>query len=207
MGSGSSEYQKKEILDRWKHLKDGDRSALDWLFRYFYQELYDYANRLIDDKELVRDSIQDLFLSLWIKRERLVIPDSVKAYLLVSLRNLIYDQLKDRRKKDNRNKIIEAELFERTFEVQDVHFKEDVTEELKQQLIIALNQLNNKQRETLFLRYYNGLSNKEIAEVIGINHQSVKNNISRAIINLRGIVKTLGLSTLIVILRSMEVTG
>lgn len=136
-----------------------------------------------------------------------MIPDSVKAYLLVSLRNLIYDQLKDRRKKDNRNKIIEAELFERTFEVQDVHFKEDVTEELKQQLIIALNQLNNKQRETLFLRYYNGLSNKEIAEVIGINHQSVKNNISRAIINLRGIVKTLGLSTLIVILRLMEVTG
>lgn len=207
MGNGSSEQQNKEVHLRWSCLRKGDRAALDWMFRFFYQELYDYAIRLVDDKELVKDSIQDLFLSLWIKRERLTIPDSVKAYLLISLRNLIYDQLKERRKKVKRDKIIESELFDRAFEIQDLSFKEDITAELKQKLVVALNQLNNKQRETLFLRYYNGLSNKEIAEVIGINHQSVKNNISRALINLRGIVRTLGLNTLLVILRSMEVSG
>src|SRR5699024_8657180 len=58
----------------------------------------------------------------------------------------------------------------------------------RQAMDTALNHLNSRQKETLVLRYYHGLTNAEIADIMDINRQSVRNNLSRAIKSLRSII-------------------
>lgn len=204
MEFASKEEREKVVQEYWSNLASGDRFALDWLFKEYYQDLYEYGIRLKNDIEMIQDCIQELFLSLWVKRTRLNSPNSVKAYLIVSLRNQIIDQVKKQRRKEDSQKIIREELFTDLFTSNDFEMSEEFTQDQKKELAQAINQLNNRQREVIFLRYYNGLNNHEIADVMQINYQSVKNNLSRAIINLRGLVKTVGLLGVIILLKSMR---
>ena len=62
---------------------------------------------------------------------------------------------------------------------------EEVSSILKQELITTLNQLTTKQRELVFLRFYQELSYKQIAELLSVNEQSVKNSMQRIIKKMR----------------------
>jgi RNA polymerase sigma factor (sigma-70 family) len=59
------------------------------------------------------------------------------------------------------------------------------TSDLHQALLAALADLPRQQRATLVLRYYENLSNTEIAEVLGVSVGTVKSNTSRALAALR----------------------
>src|SRR5699024_11598745 len=80
--------------------------------------------------------------------------------------------------------------FAVSFSKEDLMIHYEIAEEKKGQLVQAINQLNSRQKEALFLRYYHGLTNREIADVMKINHQSVKNNLYRALKNVRGMVES-----------------
>ena len=49
----------------------------------------------------------------------------------------------------------------------------------------AINKLPDRQKEAVYLRYYNNLSGQEIAEIMNINHQSVRSTLAKALNNLR----------------------
>ncbi len=91
------------------------------------------------------------------------------------------------------------ESFGEDFSINEIVYKDETDKERKEKLVKAMNQLSPRQKETLFLRYYHGLSNDEIAEVMEINHQSVKNNLSRAVQKLRDILNT-GPSSMVLLL-------
>lgn len=185
----SNNHSNEDVDDLWQSLRNGERNALDDLFRRFYNELFAYSYNIVADEELVKDSIQELFLGLWRRRESLSKATSVKAYLLVSVRRLILDsKLKERNRYERNRKYMEG-VFEEDFTMNQVELDCETNTENKE-LLRVLNQLNGKQKETIFLRYYHGLSNEEIADVMDINYQSVKNNLSRAINSLRGIIKS-----------------
>lgn len=186
----SGRLSEDEINRLWQNLREGNRSALDSLFREFYDELFTYSHRIVSDEELVKDSIQELFLELWQRRESLSKAASVKAYLLVSIRRLILNSLQKEKNRYTRNRKYIDNLFEEDFTLNQIVFDNDADKKKKKELLQVLNQLNSKQKETIFLRYYHGLSNAEIAKVMDINHQSVKNNLFRVIKSLRAIVKS-----------------
>ena len=58
---------------------------------------------------------------------------------------------------------------------------DELQQEQKEQLLKALEALNKSEKEAVFLKFYSGLSNAEIAQVMGVNSQSVYNYIHRAI--------------------------
>lgn len=172
----------------WEALRNGSREALDQLFRRFYSPLFDYGVKIISEEEIVKDCIQELFLKLWKRRAALSQAQSVQAYLLFSLRRILMRQISRRTKRYQRNKEYLDEVFSASFSMEDIMISAEVEEGQKQALIKAINHLNSRQKETLFLRYYHGLTNAEIADIININRQSVKNNLSRAIKSLRSII-------------------
>ncbi len=59
--------------------------------------------------------------------------------------------------------------------------------EQKDKLQQALNQLTDQQKEVIFLRFYNGMSYKEIEEILSINRQSVRNHVYRGMETLRSL--------------------
>lgn len=178
---------KKESLQCWDELRGGSREALNKLFRNYYSLLNDYGSRFTANKEVVKDGIQKLFLRLWKRHERLSKAESVESYLLISLRRILLRKLKSQRKRYERNKIYLDNQFSESFVLEDIAIKGGLGRGKKIKLLKAINSLNGRQKEALFLRYYNGLVNKEIAKVMGINIQSVRNHLYRAIKSLRTI--------------------
>src|SRR6186713_841419 len=66
----------------WAALQQGHRKALDYIFEKHTRLLYAYGARITGDVLLVEDCIQDIFVELWNRHERLSATDNIKFYLL-----------------------------------------------------------------------------------------------------------------------------
>lgn len=186
----SNSATKRKEIDLWESICLGERKALDHLFRLYYSPLFDYGIKLISNEDQVKDAIQELFFKLWKKHTSLSTPESIKAYLLVSLRRIMLRRRESNRNRYERNRKYIDDMFTEDFSREDLLIRSEIDQRKNELMVQAINQLNGRQKETLFLRYYHGLTNKEISKVMRINHQSVKNNLYRALKNVRGMVES-----------------
>ncbi|SHF70243.1 RNA polymerase sigma factor, sigma-70 family [Fodinibius roseus] len=170
-----------EDVRLWKRLLDDDREALSELFQKYYRPLLNYGLKLIPREELVKDSIQELFYSIWEQRSNLSDIEYVRSYLYISLRRTIYRQNEIKQKRNKREQSYSEESFRHVVNKEDLMMMEEFEREQKQELKRALETLNQREKETIFLKFYSGLSNAEIAEVMEVNRQSVYNYVHRAI--------------------------
>ncbi|WP_372635767.1 RNA polymerase sigma factor [Fodinibius sp.] len=175
-------------MDRelWQGLQDGQKQAVSQLFDKYYQRLYNYGMRLTSAREeMVRDSIQVLFFKLWKYRQTLNQAESVKAYLLSSLRRILLQKLRQEKARSERNyKFIEIQL-NAVPNIEEKIFGLERYEQLNSRIKQVCQALSSRQNEILLLRYDHGLSNREISEVLGINYQTVRNHLTRALRNIR----------------------
>jgi len=84
------EEQNNEIII-WQHFKSGDLDSFAQIYQAHFTSLYNYGYRYCGDASLTKDAIQQLFLKLWVTRENIQIPSSVRHYLIKSLRNTLID--------------------------------------------------------------------------------------------------------------------
>ncbi len=176
------DMQKNFDYEIWQRFKKGDEKAFSYLFDVYHLQLFEYGRRFTMDENLVKDSIQDLFFELARKREKLSSTDNILFYLLKALRLRIFVNL--RKNKSGGSGINEDLLqeFYLTYST-DVDLAE---KELKlDRLAESINQLPARQKETIYLKFYKNLSNREIAEIMQLNYQSVGNNIQKAIHKLK----------------------
>jgi RNA polymerase sigma factor (sigma-70 family) len=168
----------------WKRFVNGDDACFGILFKQSYSSLYGYGLKICGDPGVVEDAIQNLFASVWERRDELSHITSPHVYLFVSLRRSV---LKAKKKKDQEKGITSEEQYEYQIEfgVEEIIMKKEAREEQKEKLHEALNQLSNQQKEVLYLHYYNGMSYGEIEEVLSISRQSVRNHMYRAMETLR----------------------
>jgi len=175
-----------DIEDRilWRDIKTGDKSCFDKLFKIYYAELYYYGIKIYPDADFVKECIQGVFIRVWETRANLSDVQNIKSYLLISLRRKI---LTEKGKEENR-RMVKIEHFETSsfiFNEDEFEKHEEVPDEIHKILLKALNSLTNKQREMIMLFFYNELSYSEIAGVIGISVESVRNLMYRTLIHLR----------------------
>jgi RNA polymerase sigma factor (sigma-70 family) len=139
------------------------------LSKKYYRTLFHYATRFVKDTALVEDCIQDVWLKLWNRREHLGETSSVKFYLLKSLRNHLFRVQQKNPQWEKFSEWHEPALDEENAESQMIR------QESFQQLQQLLGGLPSRQREALYLRYYEGLTNEQVAQLMGIHAQSVAN--------------------------------
>lgn len=175
----SHRYDNWEKL--WSDITEGDRDSLSELYCYSYVQLFNYGFKIVPEKGLVQDCIQELFLNIWSTRNRISEARSVKSYLFSSLRRIILRRIKKNRNRARRNHDYSLNMFEEMYNIEDVLIHFETEYQQKVQLGGALESLSKRQREAVYLKFYNGLSNKEISEVMDVNKQSVYNHISKAI--------------------------
>lgn len=168
----------------WMAFQAGDRVAFEKIYSTTIGFLTNYAMRVVSDKQLVQDAIQDIFVELWNKRENLGKVSSIRFYLMKAVRR---DLIRKKIKQDKNSPI---DLFRRpvtdfqpSYEMMKVKDEESSEKILKMKAMIE--RLTPRQKEVLYLKYYSNLSNNEIAEILEINVQSVYNNIYRALEVLR----------------------
>ncbi|MFH5833637.1 RNA polymerase sigma factor [Halalkalibaculum sp. DA384] len=174
-----------EDIRLWEKLQNGDKHAISTLFEKYYTPLLNYGLKLIPDESLVKDSIQELFYVLWEQRENLSEVEYIRSYLYVSLRRTVFRQAEIKKTRYERDKAYADEFFSRVVNYEELNRKETFEKEQKERLKQALESLSNKQKEAVFLKFYSGLTNTEIAQVMEVNRQSVYNYIYRAIQSLQ----------------------
>ena len=168
----------------WQSFIQGDKVALSEIFLQFHDDLYRYGLKLAGDENLVKDAIQDLFLKLWKNRSNLKSVEILKPYLLKSLRNHLIDSLELTKPMISIENDFEYP-FEIVYSAEDFMINAQVTEDLRRQVTDALNKLMPRQREAIYLRYFEELDFDTIAAVMDINVQSARNTLHRGISALR----------------------
>ena len=140
--------------------------------------------RISPSPVIVEECIQELFLYIFEAYGRLGEVKQVKAYLFSSLRRRILEKLS----KEKKLRGLEYESTELTaiqFSSKDLSLPEEGQKHLQEALAQALNELPWRQREAIYLRYYNGLRTKEIAEIMGVANQTVLNTLYQALNKIR----------------------
>lgn len=172
----------------WNYIKKGDEQAFNSLYEQYADMLYGYGMKIVPDEDLVSNAIQSLFVYLFEKRKTISEPNSVSAYLCVSLKRLVLLEVK-RRKEGRSVSLEDVSLSDYNFELEvDIEktiIETEYNEELMHSLQEALEGLTNRQREIVYLKYFKGMDNSEIASVMELNLQTVKNTMSQALIRLR----------------------
>lgn len=168
----------------WESYREGDKLALGTLVERHYTMLRRYGLKFMIDESTVEDCIQELFLQLWQNRLHIKETCSVKHYLLKSLRHHIIHYIRSEKHFTGLDTDRDCTLPKET-DAETLMIREEVIlyqmNELKRQLLT----LPAREREALYLRYYENLSVPEIADMMHVNRQSVSNFLQKALSKLR----------------------
>ena len=139
--------------------------------------LFRLALRITQNREEAEDVVQETMMKVWSRREQWEQLDSIKAFCLTICRNLSLDKA---RRMDNQTQSLDAAVdpadHSHTANPEEQAVQRDRVLLVRQ----LISQLPEKQRSCMQLRDIEGMSYKDIAEVLGINEQQVKINIFRA---------------------------
>ncbi|NOY97031.1 MAG: sigma-70 family RNA polymerase sigma factor [Chlorobi bacterium] len=180
-----------EIIDHekfWKEFTEGSQLAFTILYNHHIDQLFAYGIKLFGNDELVKDCIHEVFLDLHLHRETISYPRNLKSYLFKALKSTIFRRLKRERKYATlpNDDIL---IFDLEYSIEDKIIAEEVTKEQKQIVETILRKLNKDQREIIFLKFESGFDYDEIAEIIGINRDSVYKQVYRILKKLRDILE------------------
>lgn len=165
----------------WDSIKNGNKNCLSILFNRYYVRLFNYGYKITGKEEFVKDCIQELFLNIWEQRNTVSSVQSVSSYLFVSMRRMIFYNLRKVKNHKKRNTTYIKEFTEETHNIESAIIRNELDIECKRQLNLAMRELSKRQKEIITLKYDEGLSNSEIARLLDIKRQSVYNHVSEAL--------------------------
>jgi len=130
-----------------------------------------------------------MFISLWQRRETATNILSPKYYFLRAIKNKI---LKSLYKNSNIDLILPSDTTDSYYEfsLEQIIIEKQISEEKTQKLKKILPKLSKKQKEIVYLKYYQDLDHAQIAELMNLSRQSVYNLLHEAIHRLRNLLKT-----------------
>jgi RNA polymerase sigma factor (sigma-70 family) len=169
----------------WEGMKQGDQEMFLSLYRKYYHSLLFIGLKEIRDAQLVKDSIQQLFLYLWEKRETISEARNIKSYLITSFLRKLSADWKRSRTASNLQVVCNNYLEDSQPTPEEKLIKKDEQKHLFKVLMNHINDLPNRQKELIVLKFYEGLSYEEIVQRTGLSHRTVYNKIHEALKKLK----------------------
>jgi len=187
----------------WHLFLEGDDKCFARIYKNHIQRLLLYGHKLCPDTEIVHDSIQEIFIQLFQKRNELAPEiENLKAYLFVALRNDLIKKMVKKRKFDwiDMSNKGDEPLFTVEYSYQDQLIEQEISAEIKAKLARAVNALPNKQKEIIYLKFEEGMSYREISGILGISVESARKLLYRALLSLREALKNSSLQSIVLFL-------
>jgi RNA polymerase sigma factor (sigma-70 family) len=170
-----------------QQLQQNDAQALASLMEKYYQDLYNYAAKFTRDEGLIKDCIQEVFISLWQRRQTALTILSPRYYLLRAVKNKVLKALYRNDQKGYPFDLPDEYDFFQEFSIERILIEKQITEDKAEKLKRALSQLSKRQQEVIYLKFYQYLDQAQIAEQMDISRQSVYNLLHEAIQRIRSI--------------------
>ena len=168
----------------WSRFLAGEEAAFETLMLDYYQPLFRYATRFSRDKEFIKDSIQDLFLYLWERRTTLRDKVVIKPYLMASLRRYMHRNLPDASRSEEFADD-KSQPFDFEFSVEEQFIRHESSFNRSRQMQHLLETLPRRQKEVVYLKFFQEMERDQIAEVMDIAPQTVSNLLQLALKQLR----------------------
>ncbi len=160
--------QDKNSLNR-KHI---DKESFEAAFSKYWERLYCYCFKMTNDIEVSQNIVQNIFVDLWEKRNKIVIND-IENYLFKSAKFQSFNHYRDKK--------LNPEILRDTFE-ENIEANEDISEhKLLEELEVIIDKLPEKRGEIVRMNKIQNMSISEIATSLNISKQTVKNQISAAL--------------------------
>ena len=180
-------YHQASDAKIWDDFLLGSKDAYSFMYEKYARVLYNYGYKIAQNRQLTEDCLQDLFLTILETRERLSHTDSIKFYLMRSLRRDIVRKLNggtrltgqwlgQHRSLDDHDVDFRVE-----FQYEPTWLDSQISKERSESILRELNQLPARQKEALFLKFFDNLSYEEIAGIMGIETTSAYKVIYKAI--------------------------
>ncbi len=170
----------------WKQFKEGNHLAFSTLYDYYADILYRYGCTITGDKQLVEDSIQDIFIYLWNNREKTSDIVNVNYYLLKVIRHDLINKLKKESAKANTLANNKGEFTDKcilSYQEELINYQD--AEKMEIRIRQLVNLLNGRQREVLYLRFFQEMTYEQIASILEIDLKYTYNIFSKAILRLK----------------------
>ena len=167
----------RELLER---LRQGDSAAFDEIFRTWYGPLVGTAERMLRDRAVAEELVQDVMLELWRRRETLAADGSAQAYLFQATRNRVLNHLRHLKIEQRSEPDVRGESSSTPHADAAV-----VEEELDVAVQRAVQSLPDRCREVFELSRVHGLKYAEIARQLGISVKTVEAQMGKALRTLR----------------------
>ena len=158
-----------------QQIKEGNQKAFRTLFNTYYKELLGTSINMLKDVDLAKDVVQEVFTTIWRKREDLEITSSLKPYLKRAVINRSLNAIKARKQHDDVDD--QFDLVAGGMSPQG----ELENQDLKAAVGAGLDTLPEKCREAFVLRRIEGYTVKEIAEMMEVSPKTVENQITKGL--------------------------
>ena len=171
--------QLSSIQDLLVYIGNGDIAAYEELYYAFYPRLYSFALSLIQSKQQAEEIVSDVFIKVWQSRKRLPEVDNINVYLYTSVRNRTKDYLN----KDRRYNVVRfskddwEEIFIELKNPSDYCISTDLMKKIN----AAINQLPPQCKVIFKLIKEDGLSYKQVAEIMELSPLTVRNQLAIAV--------------------------
>lgn len=138
------------------------------------KKIYNYALRMVSNRMIAEDVVQDVFIKLYKNLGRIRNKKSILFWLFKTTRNEIYSHFRNRsRKSEYHAKNIDELELQSPINIEG----EFQLKEMKELLLKELDEFPEEQKEIFIMREYGGLTYKEISSVLEINIVLVKSRL------------------------------
>lgn len=173
-----------KYIDEQQLLRDfleGKELAFKYIFDTYYKRMCLYARTFVDESREAEDLAGEAFIRIWEGKKIYESVAHLKAAIYQTVRRLGINNLQARKRRSLRANV----YYEEQNQTQPSQLQEIVFVEAMAELYQAIEMLPNKAQEIIKLTYLEGKSNLEVAEIMGISVQTVKNQKLRALTLLR----------------------
>jgi RNA polymerase sigma factor (sigma-70 family) len=184
----------------WQLMLEGDKTALAELMGYYLDALYNYGIRFSVDRTLVEDCIQNLFMGIWQRRDFLNTPLNLKSYLFSSLRRMVLRKARLSKKvpivfiNDS-----ESHGFDFEFSIEYTMIQQEESRIITNKINDLITALPKRQKEIIYLKFFENLKREEIAEIMQISPQAVSNLLQKALKNMRSVNEVIAMTIIMFI--------
>jgi RNA polymerase sigma-70 factor (ECF subfamily) len=181
MGKLTNEERVQQENEWVRRIKKDDREAFEALYRLYYPKLSQFALRYVDSRQSAEDVVHEVFYNVWTARDRLQPQGTLRGYLYSAVRNqsLTYLNERDVKRFTNSDELLQLESLD-TGPIDQLS-----TEELRQAISDALDLIPERRRRIFLMHREDGLTYREIADVLGISVKTVETQMSRSLKFLR----------------------
>ncbi|HET6558435.1 MAG TPA: RNA polymerase sigma-70 factor [Prolixibacteraceae bacterium] len=164
-----------------------DEKMYEFIFKAYFPRLMAFTKKIIRDKNIAEDIIQDVFLKVWVKRKEIE-EESFQSYIFTLVRNACLNHLKHQQIVNNYQTKIEDTSREEVLYYADFFsdpFHQTVYSEIQHEIDKAIQELPEQTSRVFRLSRFEGMKNSEIAEMLNVSIRTVEKHNTKALQKLK----------------------